>query len=183
MGTNRIEKTLQILIAAMAVMGTYLLSSGQDLTVLPPLMLGVAISSVYLTDIKKRFVMGPALSSIVAISAAVVAAWQMVAQLGPSPFVAMANLLSYLEVVLLYQRKTPRVYWQLVMLSLLQVVVSTALSAELGYGIMIMMFMFMFILAMMLLLIVNQTRDCKSGRESASWWSESGFVPHVPQRD
>ena len=182
MNADRIEKTLQILIAAMAVMGTYLLSSGQDLRVLPPLMLGVAVSSVYLTDIKKRFVMGPALSSVVAISAAVVAAWQMVAQHGPSSFVAMANLLSYLEVVLLYQRKTPRVYWQLVMLSLLQVVVSTALSAELADGMMIMIFMFMFILAMMLLSIVNRARDCESSGKSLSWWRETGFVAVAPQR-
>ena len=183
MNAERIERTLQILVATMAVMGTYLLSSGQQLTVLPPLMLGVAISSVYLTDIKKRFVMGPALSSVVAISAAVVAAWQMMARMGPSPFVAMANLLSYLEVVLLYQRKTARVYWQLVMLSLLQVVVSTALSAELADGMMIFIFMFMFILAMMLLMIVNQARECQGRRESTSWWSEAGIVPQMPQRD
>ncbi|MCG8585887.1 MAG: DUF3488 and transglutaminase-like domain-containing protein, partial [Pirellulales bacterium] len=119
-----------------------------------------------------KFQMGPTMSSVVALAAAAVAAWQMVARVGPSPFISMANLLSYLQVVLLYQRKTPRVYWQLVMLSLLQVVVSTAMNSELSYGLMVFAFMFLFTLAMMLLLIVSQSQRCAKGSEAFQAWTD-----------
>jgi hypothetical protein len=39
--------------------------------------------------------------------------------------VAVANLLVYLQTILLFQEKNPRQYWQLAVLNLLQVVVAT----------------------------------------------------------
>lgn len=47
---------------------------------------------------------------------------------------AVANLLTYLQLVLLLQKKSPRLYWQIMMLSLLQVVVAAALNLDFGAG-------------------------------------------------
>ena len=47
---------------------------------------------------------------------------------------AVASLLTYLQLVLLLQRKSPRLYWQIMMLSLLQVVVAAALNLDFSAG-------------------------------------------------
>ena len=50
---------------------------------------------------------------------------------------AIANMLVYLQVVLLFQEKTGRVYWQLLVLSLLQVVVAAALNLGPQFGLLL----------------------------------------------
>src|SRR5690606_7802583 len=47
---------------------------------------------------------------------------------------SIAQLLVHLQVVLLLERKTPRIYWQLFVLSVLQVVVASALRFDLNGG-------------------------------------------------
>ena len=53
---------------------------------------------------------------------------------------AIANLLIYLQIVLFYQRKNPRLYWQLTVLSLLQVVVSAALNVGFEFGLVLILY-------------------------------------------
>ena len=53
---------------------------------------------------------------------------------------AIANLLIYLQIVLFYQQKNPRLYWQLTVLSLLQVVVSAALNVGFEFGLVLILY-------------------------------------------
>ena len=53
---------------------------------------------------------------------------------------AIANLLIYLQITLFYQRKNPRLYWQLAVLSLLQVVVSAALNVGVEFGLLLILY-------------------------------------------
>jgi transglutaminase-like putative cysteine protease len=55
---------------------------------------------------------------------------------------AVANLLVYLQIVLLFQEKNERIYWQLMILSLLQVVVSAALNLGFQFGVLVVLYMF-----------------------------------------
>ena len=53
---------------------------------------------------------------------------------------SIASLLIYMQVVLFYQRKSPRVYWQLALLSLLQVVVAAALNVRFEFGVLLVLY-------------------------------------------
>lgn len=80
---------------------------------------------------------------------------------------AVANLLVYLQLVLLYQRKTPRLYWQLSVLSLLQVVVATIFNLQFEGGLFFLVYMPIAGFALMLLTMYHQNwiarRDEKKG--------------------
>ena len=53
---------------------------------------------------------------------------------------AVANLLVYLQVVLLFQKKTGRMYWQLLVLNVLQVVVGAALDLDMLFGLLLVVY-------------------------------------------
>lgn len=70
--------------------------------------------------------------------------------------VAVANLLVYLQTILLFQEKNPRQYWQLSVLNLLQVVVATIFTLQFEGGFMFLGYM---TLAGVLLLLINLETD------------------------
>ena len=65
--------------------------------------------------------------------------------------ILIANLLVYLQAVLMFQLKTPRVCWQIMVLSLLQVVVAAAFNLEFQGGVFFVLYMLVAGITMMLL--------------------------------
>lgn len=76
---------------------------------------------------------------------------------------AVANLLVYLQTILLFQEKTPRQYWQLSVLNLLQVVVATIFTLEFEGGFLFLVYMTL--AGMMLMLITLETEALGKGEE------------------
>ena len=54
---------------------------------------------------------------------------------------ALADLLVYLQVILLFQEKDQRVYWWLAVMSLLQVVVAARFSQAVWFGVLLVVYM------------------------------------------
>lgn len=150
------ERLLQITVAAMAALATVLLCMSQRFVVLPTVVATAAFCSVWLTDVKGWV----RLSRIPAGLAAVTALLYCLHQLFPlNPVTAIleiANLLIYLQLVLLFQKKETRIYRQLLMLSLLQVVVATVFNQGIWFGFLMVVYMFAALLALMLLHLVRE---------------------------
>lgn len=130
-----VERLVQFHIAALAILGAVLLGACQPQSTMPALVVFSAIASLIFTDILNWF----RLNRIVANLAALVALSASVGDfLDPSSqqsqLLAIANLLIYLQVVLFFQQKSHRIYWQLSVLSLLQVVVAAALHVGFEFG-------------------------------------------------
>jgi transglutaminase-like putative cysteine protease len=70
---------------------------------------------------------------------------------------AIAYLLIYLQIVLMYQQKDVRVYWQLFMLSLLQVVVASALNFGVLFGVLLVGYMFAALFALTVFFFYRET--------------------------
>ena len=70
---------------------------------------------------------------------------------------AVANLLVYLQMVLLFQKKSPRLYWQISVLSLLQVVVATIFSIQFEGGLFFILYMVLAAAALALVTIYHQS--------------------------
>jgi hypothetical protein len=63
---------------------------------------------------------------------------------------AIANLLAYLQFILFFQDKNDRVYWHLILLSLLQVVVGAALDLGMMFGVLLAAYTFVSLTALVL---------------------------------
>ena len=135
-----IERALQIQIAALTTIGAVLLGMGQQASWLPLLGVLAAFSSVLFTDTWQWFHLHRAVGNVAAVAALFVSLSGFFDSDTKGQLGSIASLLIYMQVVLFYQRKSPRVYWQLALLSLLQVVVATALNVRFEFGVLLVLY-------------------------------------------
>ncbi|HEX5443895.1 MAG TPA: transglutaminaseTgpA domain-containing protein, partial [Pirellulales bacterium] len=132
--TMTVERLLQINIAALTTLGTLLLGMGEHDAILPVLAVIVASSSVYLTDARGWLQLNTLAANIAGLIALAVTVHHWHGYAAESQLLALANLLIYLQFVLHYRKKNIRSYWLLVLLSLLQVAVASALNLNIAFG-------------------------------------------------
>lgn len=134
------ERLVQIGIATFATLSTALLSMGQRDTHLPILVLLSAVVSLYVTDIRGWVRINRTAANLAATVAAAVSGWGLLRLDSESLLMAAAYLLVYLQIVLLFQAKTTRTYWELAMTGLLQVVVASALNDGFLFGMLLLIY-------------------------------------------
>jgi protein-glutamine gamma-glutamyltransferase len=138
---QRIERLLSTNMAILAVIGATMLGLGQQDVKLVLLVLIGALASVAYTDRQKVFSLNHHLANIAALCAVGLALFDYSASDRNQQLLAIANLLVYLQVVVFFQEKNARIYGQLAMLSLLQVVVAAALNYSILFGILMLAYM------------------------------------------
>ncbi len=137
-----LDRALQLITALLAAVGALFLGLAHESVVLPAALALAAIVSV---GVANRFAW-LRLNRLVANLAALAAVcWSMrnfFTDVGTEEqLLAVADMLVYLQVVLLFQEKSGRVYWQLIVLSLLQVVVAAALNLGPHFGLLLAVYM------------------------------------------
>jgi len=146
----RVERLLQVNIVTLTVLGTLLLSVGQRVTALPLWVLIAALSSLWLTDVTGWFRLNRTATNIAAAVAVVLSFGELSQFRGGIQILAVANLLVYLQVILLFQKKEFRTYWQLAVLSLLQVIVAAAFNQGFSFGLLLVIYLFVGVSALAL---------------------------------
>ena len=165
-----VERMLQISVATVASLGACLLglehgtslggTEGGVATsqgILPFVVLVAAVTSVIVTDIKGWIDLPRLMSNLVALVALVMTVGQITRIGDGSDLIALAKLLVYLQVVLLFHKKRERDYWQIMALSLLQVVVAAALNMSLLFGVLLAIYFFAALIALSLLFVHRET--------------------------
>ncbi|GAA4438754.1 DUF3488 and transglutaminase-like domain-containing protein [Bremerella cremea] len=153
----KVERLLQISVALLAALGSLFLAFGQGSNSALPLLATLgAFMSVYLTDIKGWITLNRNLANFAALIAVVFSFFDFWDN-DDSKLIAIAKLLIYLQVVLLFQPKTTRVYWHLAVLSLLQVVVAAALDFGVTFGLMLIPYMFTALTTLCLFFVYRET--------------------------
>ena len=128
------ERVIQLNMALLIMAGALLLSIAQnDYTVFLITTLTVTFTLTVI-DWMRLISFPPLVANFLAFVVTFFAFSQFVGGNAGTKLNAVANLLTYLQLVLLLQRKNPRLYWQVMMLSLLQVVVAAALNLEFSAG-------------------------------------------------
>jgi len=153
-----LERLLQINIAAMAALGTLLLGMGERNATLPLMMLFVAVTSVWLTDVTGWFRLNRTVANLAAVVAMLIALRDLFPLSAGIPILAIANLLIYLQIVLLFQKKNTRAYWWLAVLSLLQVVVAAAFNQGVFFGIMLVVYLLVALSALCLFFLLREAQ-------------------------
>jgi transglutaminase-like putative cysteine protease len=148
-----LENKLQINVAVLVALGALLLGMGQpslEGVLLPVLAVFAAVTSVLFTDVYRLFELNRTLANLLAFAAVAYSLSDFYRNDPEQQLLAIANLLIYLQVVLLYQAKSSRVYWQLLVLSLLQVVVASALNLGVLFGVLLGTYLFVALSALTL---------------------------------
>lgn len=174
---------LQISLATLTALGTLLLGMGERNVTLPVLAVIVAVSSVYLTDIKGWLQLNTLVANVAGVIALAVTWREWNDYAAEGQLLSLANLLIYLQFVLLYRKKTVRNYWLLLLLSLLQVAVAAALNMSVSFGVLLPAYMFVGLITMALFVVhraqvapMTETQEDRgppaslsSGRDPRRW--------------
>jgi transglutaminase-like putative cysteine protease len=187
---SRLERALQINVALLTALGAVLLGTGQMGThslLLALLAVFAAVTSAIFTDFLAWFRLNRTLANLAAILAVGFSLTDFFGNDAEYQLLAVANLLIYLQVVLLFQEKNERIYWQLMILSLLQVVVSAALNLGLQFGILVVTYMFTAFSAMGLFFFSRESSrfvagSAELGKKGAARRAAAGGGPRARRR-
>lgn len=167
----QLDRALQINTAALAVMGAVFLGLGHESPFLPIALAIAAVCSATVANVFRWLRLNRIIANLAALAAV---AWSMRNFLANDSYdrlLAIADMLVYLQIVLLFQDKTSRVYWQLIVLSLLQVVVAAALNLGPQFGALLAVYMALALSALVLLCLYRDWQRPAEGfpsRKSAT---------------
>ena len=152
----RVRWLLNIAVAAMVALGALLLTLGQGGFVLPLVAVAAAAGSVWLTDVTGWFRL-----SRVAVNAGVIAVGAMIAArsfwlAGIFDASDLAGSLVCLQIVLLFEEKTFRTWWDLVALNLFVVFLAAGLHREIWFGLLLGLYLFLALAAFSLLFLLRE---------------------------
>ncbi len=142
--------------ATLAVLGALLLGMGQRDPWLPTMVVVAAALSIWLTDVTARVYLNRNFSNLAALGTMAVCTGQWFALEGDQQIMVIGKLLIYLQIILLFLKKDDRAYWQLVMLSLLQVVVAAIFSQGIWFGVLLVVYLLVGMSALSLLFFYGQ---------------------------
>jgi hypothetical protein len=176
--STNVERAVQVSMALMSSLGTMLLGLGQQSFFLPMIAILGATGSVVLTDIQRRFVLHRNIANIAALLAVAYALSDFFGREdSETQLLAIANLLVYLQVVLQFQEKSLRVYWSLSVLSLLQVVVASALHLSFSFGPLLFVYLLVALTSLSLLFVLREACRFRRREEQASPADEDSPLP------
>ncbi len=145
-----IKRYLQITIFPLVILSGILLGSAMESSSMIAVAIIGALLGFLTVDLLKWFQLQGMIANLVSIGILVLAMWDFFDLDGTGKLIAVANLLVYLQTVLMFQDKTPRLNWQILVLSLLQVVVSAIFTLNLEGGILMMIYFLIGGVAMLL---------------------------------
>lgn len=117
------------------------------------------------------------LANVVTWGILVFVMWNFFSVDGPGKLVAVATMLTYLINVLMFQRKTPRLIWQLLVLSLLQIVLGAIFSLDFEAGMLFLGYFFVVGLVLFQQSIYIQRFRIESQNISAAQSAKLRFAP------
>ncbi len=151
-----LTRLLQINMATLASLGALLLGMGQRNEGPPLLVVLAAVVSVWLTDINGWFRLNRHAANLLMLLGGAIAARDLYPPSSEAQALQLVWFLIYLQIILLFQKKDERIYWSLILLSLLQVVVATLFSQGIWFGVLLTTYMLLGFSGMTLLLTHRQ---------------------------
>ena len=165
----QVRRLLNVNIATLAVLGAMLLGMGRQSVALPLGMVLAACASVWLTDVTGRFRLSATAVNAGVILAAAVLIGRMMRSRWTLDFLAVADVFVWVQIVLLFEEKTRRTWWDLIALSLVQVLFAALINQGPLFGLMLMVYLFFGLSALTLLLLDReQTSRHRAGRALGS---------------
>ncbi len=161
-----LSRALSLSVGAMTVLGAIVIGLRHSEPWLPALAAIVPVISFLVTDIWKVVRLNWWVANAVTVLAV---GWSLRSFLQVSSeekLMAIASMICLLQIVLLFQEKTARIYWHLVVLSVLQVVVASALDLGANFVPLVVLFLGIGLTTLMLLSVYREVTTVRSERFS-----------------
>jgi protein-glutamine gamma-glutamyltransferase len=155
----RIEPLIQFLIFTLVLISGSLLGMSLSHPHLVAIVVLAGISGYLITDRLHLFQLDGFLANIASILILLIAMRDFFPGDSTGKLISVANLLVYLQALLMFQAKTPRLIWQILTLSLLQVVVAAIFSLNLEAGILFVLYFLLAGITLALQLFFKNNRD------------------------
>jgi hypothetical protein len=153
-----ISRALQLHVAALAVLGAIFVGSRHESAAVPTAAAIAAVMAFLVTDVLGIVKINRWLGSGIILLAVVWSLREFVRISPEEKLMAIASMLCYLQMVLLFQEKNARIFWQLVVLSTLQVVVGSALNLGPQFGLLLALYAVIALSTLMLLCLHREIR-------------------------
>lgn len=138
----RLSYSIAITLAFITCLSSFMLGLGQNDFVLPLLMTTAAGASLYLTDFRRWIRLGDWTVNVLVLAIVFLTIGDIVRNQGEDLAFSIARVLVFVEMVLLFREKDPRFCWQILLISLLQVVVATVMQQSLLFGFLLIVYVF-----------------------------------------
>ena len=149
---------LAVTLGFLTFLSSLMLGLGQGDASLPVLLAMAAVTSFFLTDYRRVIELGEWTVNILVV---LIFAFNVVHVLqlrGEDLAWAIARVLVFVQVVLLFREKNTRFCWQILLISLLQVVVSTVFQQSIMFGALLLLYVFVGLCAFILLFLQQEHR-------------------------
>jgi hypothetical protein len=154
-----IDRLIRILILLLVIVSGSLL--GLSLGNAPLTIIAVvgAVLGFTLTDQLRLFRLAGLLANVASVIILILAMKDFFPEDSTGKLVSVAKLLVYLQTLLMFQEKTPRLNWQILVLSLLQVVVAAIFSMDIEGGLLFLLYFFVAGVTIVLQIIYSSHRE------------------------
>ncbi len=151
-----IQRLLAINMASFAALGTVLLALGEQNATLAVVAVLAAMAAVWITDIFGVFRLNRRITNVAVLLAVLRSLWELFQIQGSAQVMAIANLLAYVMIILLFQEKDFRTWWHIALLSLLQVAASATFFQGIWFAPLLLVYFFLGLSAMALLFLHHE---------------------------
>lgn len=152
----RLPYSIAITLAFITCLSSFMLGLGQNDFVLPLLMTVAAGASLYLTDFRRWIRLGDWTVNVLVLAIVFLTVGDLVRNRGEDLAFSIARVLVFVEMVLLFREKDPRFCWQILLISLLQVVVATVMQQSLLFGFLLIVYVFAGLCAFVLIFLQKE---------------------------
>ena len=158
MGSTHVslERLLQIVLAGMMILATMLFGVGYRARLLIWCVMILAVAAIYLVDVTRRFQLKRGWANLFSVIAVAIWLAESMVLVGEMQLVAVTYVLLFLQLILMFQAKGQRVYWQLIVLSVAQAAVASALAPGLMFAILLLAYIVLGVLALSMLLMLRE---------------------------
>jgi len=161
-----VERSLRITLGLLSCLGTLMLAVGEGSVGLAAAAIVVGVIAYVACDVF-HFALTGFWSNLATLVVLLLAAWQANAMAAEERILAMADLMAYLQFVLLFRAKTARNLWLIALVSFLQVAVASALNTGLGFAVALLIYLFTGVLFLGQFFLYRERRRFDDAAEAA----------------
>jgi len=138
----RLRYGIAVNLAFITCLSAFMLGVGQNDVALPLLMFFTVLVSLYVSDFRRWIRLGDWTVNAIVLMIVLFTIGDILRHRGEDLALSIARVLVFVEMVLVFREKSPRCCWQILLISLLQVVVATVFQQSMLFGILLLLYVF-----------------------------------------
>ncbi|MDR0705513.1 MAG: transglutaminaseTgpA domain-containing protein [Planctomycetaceae bacterium] len=153
---------IAITLGLITCLSSFMLGLGQNELILPMLMFIAAVASFYLTDYRRIIRLGDWTVNVLVLIIVFCTFGEIIRNWGEDLAFSIARVLVFVEMVLLFREKATRFCWQILLISLLQVVVATVMQQSILFAFLLIVYVFIGLCAFVLIFLQKENQYFRS---------------------